>query len=68
MSIERSVNISDIHRLARKRLPPMAFDFIEGGCDDEDGLVESEAALRTYRLVPRYLVDVSQPRSGGIEN
>ena len=46
MRVERSVNISDIRRLARKRLPPMAYDFIEGGCDDENGLVESETALR----------------------
>jgi (S)-mandelate dehydrogenase len=66
MRVERSVNISDVRRLARKRLPPMAYDFIEGGCDDENGLVESEAALRAYRLIPRYLVDVSQPRSVGI--
>ena len=66
MRVERSVNISDIRRLARKRLPPMAYDFIEGGCDDENGLVESETALRAYRLVPRYLVDVSQPQNDGI--
>ena len=66
MRVERSVNISDIRRLARKRLPPMAYDFIDGGCDDENGLVESETALRAYRLVPRYLVDVSKPRNAGI--
>jgi L-lactate dehydrogenase (cytochrome)/(S)-mandelate dehydrogenase len=66
MRVERSVNISDIHRLARKRLPQMAYDFIAGGCDDENGLVESEAALRAYRLVPRYLVDVSEPRTTAI--
>ena len=66
MRVERSVNISDIHRLARKRLPQMAYDFIAGGCDDENGLVASEMALRAYRLVPRYLIDVSEPRTAGI--
>ena len=66
MRVERSVNISDIHRLARRRLPQMAYDFIAGGCDDENGLVASETALGAYRLVPRYLIDVSEPRTAGI--
>ena len=43
-----------------RRLPRMAFDFIDGGCDGEDGLVENETAFAAHRLVPRYLVDVSK--------
>ena len=38
----------------------MAFDFIEGGCDDEIGLRKNEAAFEAYQLLPRYLVDVSK--------
>ncbi len=60
MTLDRAINISDLRHLAMKRLPRMAFDFIEGGCDDEDGLAENEFAFAAYRLMPRYLVDVSQ--------
>ena len=60
MIIDRAVSIADLQRMAKKRLPRMAYDFIEGGCDDELGIAENEAAFGNYRLAPRYLVDVSQ--------
>ena len=53
------VNIEDLRKLAKKRLPKVAYDFIEGGTDDEVGLVTNEQAFRQARIVPRYLVDVS---------
>jgi L-lactate dehydrogenase (cytochrome)/(S)-mandelate dehydrogenase len=54
------VNIDDLRKLAKKRLPKIAYDFIEGGTDDEVGLVTNEQAFRKTRIVPRYLVDVSK--------
>jgi L-lactate dehydrogenase (cytochrome)/(S)-mandelate dehydrogenase len=53
------VNIDDLRKLAKKRLPKIAYDFIEGGTDDEVALVTNEQAFRQARIVPRYLVDVS---------
>ncbi|MBN9490825.1 MAG: alpha-hydroxy-acid oxidizing protein [Alphaproteobacteria bacterium] len=53
------VNIDDLRKLAKKRLPKIAYDFIEGGTDDEVALVTNEQAFRKARIVPRYLVDVS---------
>ena len=53
------VNIEDLRKLAKKRLPKIAYDFIEGGTDDETGLVTNEQAFRKARIVPRYLVDVT---------
>jgi L-lactate dehydrogenase (cytochrome)/(S)-mandelate dehydrogenase len=53
------VNINDLRKLAKKRLPKIAYDFIEGGTDDEVALVTNEQAFRQARIVPRYLVDVS---------
>jgi (S)-mandelate dehydrogenase len=53
------VNIDDLRKLAKKRLPKIAYDFIEGGTDDEVGLVTNEQAFRKARLEPRYLVDVT---------
>jgi L-lactate dehydrogenase (cytochrome)/(S)-mandelate dehydrogenase len=53
------VNIDDLRKLARRRLPKIAYDFIEGGTDDEIGLATNEEAFRQARVVPRYLVDVT---------
>jgi L-lactate dehydrogenase (cytochrome)/(S)-mandelate dehydrogenase len=60
VSLERAITIDDLRRMARKRLPKIIFDFIEGGVEDEEGLRYNEAALRRYRLVPRYMVDVEK--------
>lgn len=59
MNINRAVNIEDIRRLAKRRLPRIIFDFIEGGVEAEEGLAHNEKAFLRHRLVPRYLVDVS---------
>src|SRR3954469_266838 len=53
------VNIDDLRKLAKKRLPKIAYDFIEGGTDDELALTTNEQAFRQARIVPRYLVDVT---------
>ncbi len=58
MDIENAINFEDLRKLAKKRLPKVVYDFIEGGADDEDGLVRNEDAFRTRPLVPRYLVDI----------
>jgi L-lactate dehydrogenase (cytochrome)/(S)-mandelate dehydrogenase len=58
--IDRAVNIADLHRLARRRLPRAVFDFVEGGVEDERGLARNESSYARYRLVPQYLVDVSR--------
>src|SRR5215831_20848714 len=59
MRIDQAVNIEDLHRMAKRRLPKIAFDFIEGGLEDERGLETNTAAFHKHRLLPRYLVDVS---------
>lgn len=58
MNIDGAINIEDIRKLAKKTLPQFAFDFIEGGAEDELGLERNRAALDRHALVPRYLVDV----------
>ena len=59
MNIERAVNLDDIRTLAKRYLPKIAFDFIEGGVDDEVCLRRNREAFERYAIVPRYLVDVS---------
>lgn len=58
-NMKRVVNVDDLRKLAKKRLPKICYDYIEGGADDELGLITSEQAFRQMRIVPRYLVDVS---------
>ena len=60
MNIHHAINIEDIRLLAKKKLPKVAFDFIDGGVDDEIGLRHNREAFKDYQLVPRYLRDVSQ--------
>ncbi len=59
MRIDQAVNIEDLHQMAKRRLPKIAFDYIEGGIEDERGLERNTSAFHKHRLLPRYLVDVS---------
>jgi (S)-mandelate dehydrogenase len=60
MNVNRAINIDDLRKMAKRRLPRIAFDFIEGGVEDELGIARNEAVYDRERLVPRYLVDVSK--------
>lgn len=59
MTIDDAVNLDDLRKMAKKRLPKVIYDFIEGGVDDEEGLDKNENAFSRRPLVPRYLVDVT---------
>jgi len=56
----KPINLHDFRAIAQRRLPKIAFDFIDGGADDELGMVRNREAFSTYQLLPRYLIDVSQ--------
>ena len=60
MNIDDVINIEDLHLLAKRKLPKVMFDYIEGGVEDERGLERNSAAFHKHRLLPRYLVDVSK--------
>jgi len=49
----------DARRLARKRLPWMVFDYIDGAAGAETGAVRNRAAFDNLELRPRVLRDVS---------
>ena len=59
-AIAKAINIADLKRLARRRLPRILFDWVEGGAEDERGLARNEAQFGRYRLLPRYLEDVGR--------
>src|SRR5438552_1934462 len=60
MNIDNAINIEDLHRMAKRKLPKIMFDYIEGGVEDEQGLARNTAAFHKRHLLPRYLVDVSK--------
>jgi len=50
------VNIADLRRLAKRRLPRLAFDYIDGGADDEITLRENSRAFEAVTFRPRSAV------------
>src|SRR5438046_5757647 len=52
------VNVEDLRRRARRRLPRAVFDFIDGGAEDERTLRRNTAAFERITFRPRILVDV----------
>lgn len=53
------VNIDDIRRLARRRLPRVVFDFVDGGAEDERTLERNRRAFDDLVLRPRVLQGVA---------
>ncbi|WP_367253252.1 alpha-hydroxy-acid oxidizing protein [Pseudomonas sp. stari2] len=52
-------SVEGFRSLARRRLPQMVFDYLDGGADDEKCLQRNRDAFDQWELVPRRLVDVA---------
>jgi L-lactate dehydrogenase (cytochrome) len=57
-SVRRAVNIADLRWLARRRLPALVFDYIDGGADEEVTLRENSRAFQQIQFRPRQGVAV----------
>lgn len=53
-------SVEGFRSLARRRLPRMVFDYLEGGADDEKCLQRNRDVFDQWQLIPRRLVDVAQ--------
>ena len=60
MKLKQAHNIDDLRRLAKRRLPRMIFDYIDGGADDEVTLSRSVSRYDDYELTWRALRDVTE--------
>ncbi|WP_204331885.1 alpha-hydroxy-acid oxidizing protein [Geodermatophilus sabuli] len=60
----RGVTVADLREQARRRLPRMVFDFVDGGAEDEATVRENRRAFADVALRPRVLVDVSARPQG----
>lgn len=52
--LQRAVNIADLRRMARARLPRVVFDYLDGGAEDEHTLRDNVRAFRRWNFRPQY--------------
>src|SRR4029450_9311696 len=53
----RYATIAQLRRRARWRVPRFAFDYVDGGANDEACARRNVAALSAVELLPRYCID-----------
>ena len=53
----RFPTVDDLRRRARRRVPRFAFDFVDGGANDEVCVERNIKAFRDVELLPRYCID-----------
>jgi len=56
--LQRCHTVDDLRTAARRRLPRAAFDYVDGGAEDEVTLRRNRAAFDDWELVPQVLRDV----------
>ena len=61
MRLSRAVNIADLRRMAQQRLPPVVFDYIDGGAEDEITMRANERAFADVTFRPRQCVETPNP-------
>lgn len=55
------INIEDLRRRARTRLPRPIFEYMDGGAEDEWTMRRNTSGFDDVQLIPRVLTDVSAP-------
>ena len=50
--LDKAINYDDLRRLAKQRMPKVAFDSVEGGVEDEVGIARNVSAFESIKLVP----------------
>lgn len=60
--IDHAINVDDVQRLARRRVPRPVYDAVTGGAGDEVTLRANRAALQRIRLLPRAFTDTRDRR------
>jgi isopentenyl diphosphate isomerase/L-lactate dehydrogenase-like FMN-dependent dehydrogenase len=58
--VNTPVNVHEFEVIAKRKLHPMAYDFIAGGVEDELTLRANREAYKHWFLVPRVMVNVSE--------
>ena len=51
----RYPSVDDLREKAKKRIPRFAFEYLDGGCNEDVNLKKNTAEIRKVELIPRYL-------------
>lgn len=54
-------SIDDLKKKARSRVPKFAFEYLEGGCNEDVNLIKNTAEIREIELAPYYLRNYKVP-------
>jgi (S)-mandelate dehydrogenase len=63
MISKKPIKIDDYRKLAKKRLPRMVFDYLDGGAEDELSLTNNRHTLNSIQFKPKRLLNVSNRSS-----
>ena len=58
--LSKALNIEDMRRIARRRMPAFALAYLESGVEDHVTLSWNQRVFDRWRFVPDTLIDVSQ--------
>ena len=50
-------SIEDLRERARQKIPRFAFEYLDGGCNEDVNLYKNTAEIREIELKPYYLTD-----------
>ena len=50
-------SIEDLRKKAKKRIPKFAFEYLDGGCNENVNLKKNTARIRDIELKPSYIID-----------
>ena len=54
-------SVPDLRALAKRKIPKFAFEYLDGGCNDDVNLKKNTDRIRAVELKPKYLVDYTPP-------
>ena len=53
--------VEDLRKKAKSKIPKFAFEYLDGGCNDDVNLRKNTDRIRDIELKPKYLVDYKKP-------
>ena len=54
-------SVNDLRLRAKAKIPKFAFEYLDGGCNDDVNLKKNTERIRAVELKPKYLVDYKAP-------